>query len=157
MDHISKNIKPYSDNFGPPSKEGEEVREVKIEGDTAKAVGLSNGQGRYIIIYHAITKRFGLTLLESALISTIHTLSKKSSNCCYMSQGTFANLFNVSIPTIVSALDNLERLGLVEKSATKSHLKTNKLRVSLEVKILVEEIRAQIEFNKKIRLEEAKK
>lgn len=146
--HISEVLGRYGENFISPQQEAEVVHEIRIEEGTAKAIGLPNGQITYIIIYHAVTKRFGLTLLESALVSTIHTLSKKEDKCCYMSQGTFASLFNVSIPTIASALDNLERLRLTEKSAIKSHLKTNRLRVSSEVRGLIEETRAQIELRK---------
>lgn len=141
-------MKPYEGNLGPSSQDGENMQRVRVERETAKAVGLSNGQGKYIIIFHFITRRFGLTLLESALVSTIHTLSKKY-EYCDMGQGTFASLFGVTIPTIRLALSRLEEMGLVIKSVNKSKYGTNRLKVSVEIKDLIEEIRAQIEFDKK--------
>lgn len=145
--HISEALGHYGENFVPPSQDCEEVQNVQVERDTAQAVGLPNEQGKYTIIFHFITKRFGLTLLESALVSTIHTLSKKY-EYCDMGQGTFAGLFGVTTPTIRLALSRLEEMGLVIKSVNKSKYGTNRLKVSVEIKDLIEEIRAQIEFDK---------
>lgn len=145
--HISTALGSYGGDCGSPSRGEEEVQEVRAERDTAKALGFSSEQWTYVIIYHPITKRFGLSVLESALVSIIRTLSKNY-GYCDMGQGAFASLFCVTVPTISSALDRLEQIGLIQKSSTKSIWRTNKLKVSAEVNGLIDEIRAQIELQK---------
>lgn len=122
-------------------------RDTEIIQDTVVVSDIPRGKLTYVIIYHPVTKRYGLSLLESALVSTIHTLSKNY-GYCDMGQRAFASNFGVTTMTIGSTLNRLTEMGLVIKSVNKSQYQTNKLRVSQEAQEFIEEIRVQIELQK---------
>jgi len=142
MKHISNISEMYEDNT--QNNEGQNM-------DKQKAITVTTSSGKttmYSTIYHGLTVRFGLKPLESLLMSTIISLSKKT-GYCVASQGTFATLLKVSPPTVISALKKLEKRGLIEKSSKKSMYGTHRLRASKEVADYVEYIKEEIGLKRK--------
>lgn len=146
MKPMSDVTKHYGERLISSSQHGWE-RDTGIIQDTVEIRDMPRGKLTYVIIYHLVTKRYSLSLLESALTSTIYTLSKNY-GYCDMGQRAFASNFGVTPMTIGTALNRLTEMGLIIKSVNKSQYQTNKLRVSQEVQEFIEEIRVQIELQK---------
>lgn len=120
----------------------EKYKKVDIE-ELGTEINTDELQLTYSIVYNGISIKYKISPIEILIVSTICSLSKKH-GYCYASQKKFANIFNVSIPTILSALKELEQKGIIRKSEKKSQFGTLRWKLTDEVEKYIKEIRQQI-------------
>jgi hypothetical protein len=87
-----------------------------------------DAKGKYTQVYLCLFGEFDLTPIEGLLVSEIKTLSKQR-GYCWASEKSFGRWFNVSLPTIIKAIQKLIKLELVE-CLGRTPEKTLKLKVT---------------------------
>lgn len=137
MEHISKISRSYDRDSSYVKQETEEEQNATV------LAPLSDKQKTYSMVYHGVTARFGLNPTESLFVATIFSLSRKYGYCT-AGLNKLASVLNVSVPTIISTIKNLEEIGLIKKAKDKSKYGTNKLKVSKEVNDCIKYIKEQI-------------
>lgn len=119
-------------------------RYTKAEIDTTEPKkNIDKIQLTYSTVYNGISVRFNLAPIEILVVATIDSLSKKF-GFCYASQGTFSKIFNVSVPTIASALKELEQKRIIIKSDKKGQFGTLRWKLTEDIQEYIKEIKQQI-------------
>lgn len=121
----------------------------KVDNDIRelKNIDIERLKTTYSTVFNGISIKYKLQPIEILIVSNIHSLSLKH-GCCYASQKTFADLLNVSVPTISTNLKNLEQKGIIIKSETKSKFGTLRWKVVDEVGEYIKELKQQIDIER---------
>lgn len=149
MEHISKKTTVHEGHLAPPPWVGEAQGGCDNEQPVVLPVGATK-ETMYSTVYHGLTVRFGLRPIESLLLATIISLSKKN-GYCIAGQAMLASTLGTTEPTINATLKELGQKGLIEKSEKRSHLGTNKIRVSKKVEEHLKYLQEKIAARKKER------
>jgi DNA-binding MarR family transcriptional regulator len=97
----------------------------------------------YSTVFYGLSQRYGLNPTESHLVAIILSFSKDG-NTCYMSEESFAKTLNLSIQTINSSLQELERRGIIERSEKKGRKGTILRRITEKTESHLQYIRDKI-------------
>ena len=91
----------------PPENVGEGKGEYKISPETIERM--------YCTVFYGLSQKYGLSPTESHLTTIILSfhINKKP---CYISEASFAEILRVSIQTINSSLQELERKGVIDRA-----------------------------------------
>lgn len=79
----------------------------------------------YSTLIFAIRKYLGVSVIEYHILDIVHNLSNRNINWAYISKQKLADHLGISRRSIINAINNLEKSGLLIRHIETKHLKTS--------------------------------